>query len=185
MSPQPKYDRVAIVGAGIIGLCTAYYLAEAGIDVVLIERDRVGSGASRGNAGEIVPGASTPLPAPGVIGPALKTMHRSDSALFVRLRPNLALARFLIGFAWNARARRYLAGVRALGELSRDGVHQFQEMAEAGIESSVNTRPYLQVYRSEDAARRSIEWLRRTCSEYVEVPDQILNQRNCRRANPC
>ena len=48
--------RVIVVGGGVIGLSTAYYLAKSGADVLLLERNEIGSGASSGNAGAVAPG---------------------------------------------------------------------------------------------------------------------------------
>ena len=49
-----EIDRVAVVGGGVIGLWTAHQLHAAGVGVTVLERDRVGSGASRANAGEVL-----------------------------------------------------------------------------------------------------------------------------------
>ena len=48
--------RVIVVGGGVIGVCCAYFLAKAGADVTLVERDEIGGGASFGNAGTIAAG---------------------------------------------------------------------------------------------------------------------------------
>lgn len=169
-------DRVAVIGAGVIGLTTAYYLREAGVDVVVLERDRVGSGASRGNAGEVCPGLSAPLPAPGVVAASLRTLHRRESALYVRPQVSLALARFLWGFALSAREANYAAGVRALGQLSRDAVDQYHQIAADGVAFAVNDQPYLSVYRDRETAAASLTELRRWSSDELEVPDQVLDQ---------
>lgn len=184
MSQHAQYDRLAVVGAGIVGLCTAYYLREAGLDVIVLERDRVGSGASRGNGGEVLPGASTPLPAPGVVAPALRTLYRSDSALYVRLRPNLALARFLLGFAWNARARPFAAGVKALGELAQDSVQQYRDMAAAGVSCSVNDQAIIYVYASTADAREALEERKRWLSAFMKTPETILDQEALQEIEP-
>ena len=59
---------VVVVGGGVIGMCTAYYLADAGVAVEVVERQGIGSGASWGNAGWVCMSHSAPVPAPGVIG---------------------------------------------------------------------------------------------------------------------
>lgn len=53
--------RVAVVGGGVVGLACAYSLTREGADVILVERDRCGEAASRGNTGWVVPGLSAPL----------------------------------------------------------------------------------------------------------------------------
>ncbi|MEX2421896.1 MAG: FAD-dependent oxidoreductase, partial [Actinomycetota bacterium] len=59
--------RVAVIGGGAIGLCSARSLAERGHEVILVENGVCGSGASYGNAGWIAPVLSGPVPAPGVV----------------------------------------------------------------------------------------------------------------------
>ena len=60
--------KIVIVGAGVAGLCTAYYCAREGFDVTVVERgDAVRDGASYGNAGMIVPSHFIPLAAPGMV----------------------------------------------------------------------------------------------------------------------
>ncbi|HWM39786.1 MAG TPA: FAD-dependent oxidoreductase, partial [Streptomyces sp.] len=51
---------MTVIGGGLIGLCSAYYLRQAGLRVTVLERHRVGSRASHGNAGEICPDLVTP-----------------------------------------------------------------------------------------------------------------------------
>ncbi|EJZ04306.1 NAD(P)/FAD-dependent oxidoreductase, partial [Mycolicibacterium vaccae] len=60
-------QRVAVIGAGMVGLCTAWYLQERGVDVTVIDADGVAAGSSWGNAGWLTPSIATPLPEPAVL----------------------------------------------------------------------------------------------------------------------
>ena len=62
-----EHSDVLVIGGGVIGVCTAYSLAERGIRPRLVERDEICSGCSHGNAGWVFPSHSMPIPAPGVI----------------------------------------------------------------------------------------------------------------------
>ena len=88
-------EHTVIIGGGIIGVCSAYYLAKRGHRVTLIERGDIGSGASFGSAGIIAIG-HPPMPRPGLVGQALRWMFKSDSPLYVppRMDPSL------IGWLW-------------------------------------------------------------------------------------
>ena len=57
--------HVIVVGAGIVGLASAFHLARAGAEVTVLERERVAAGASWGNAGWVCPGLVAPLAEPG------------------------------------------------------------------------------------------------------------------------
>lgn len=75
--------RTIIIGAGAIGLSSAYYLRKLGVDVTVIDPGLPGFKASSHNAGWVVPGMSTPVPAPGVLPQAMRWMLRKDSPLYV------------------------------------------------------------------------------------------------------
>lgn len=90
---------VLVIGGGAIGVCSAYFLNQAGRDVTLIERGDICSGSSYGNAGLIVPSHSIPLAAPRVITKGLKWMMNPESPFYIKLR----LDRELISWLWKFR----------------------------------------------------------------------------------
>jgi len=67
-------SRIAVVGAGIVGVCTAWHLLRRGGDVMLIDRDEPGRGCSFGNAGALSSGSVAPLAMPGVMRDALSML---------------------------------------------------------------------------------------------------------------
>lgn len=60
-------EKVVVVGAGVVGLSTAWFLREHGVEVSVVDRRAVAAGASWGNAGYVSPGFTVPLPEPGVL----------------------------------------------------------------------------------------------------------------------
>src|SRR5436190_16668472 len=90
--------HVAIIGGGVIGLCTAYYLAERGHRVTVIDRASESElGCSYGNAGMITPSHFVPLAAPGALRLALKWMWNPESPFYMKPR----LDALLVAWAWN------------------------------------------------------------------------------------
>jgi len=87
-------QRVIIVGGGVIGVCCAYFLAKRGFQVTLVERNKVGSGASSGNAGSVAAG-HTPINKPGRIGHALRELYNPRSAVRIPIRWDPSLAKWL------------------------------------------------------------------------------------------
>lgn len=72
--------QVAVIGGGVVGVCSAYFLARAGHEVVVIERrGNVAEESSFGNAGVLAPGYATPWAAPGVARRLLSSLFRSDA----------------------------------------------------------------------------------------------------------
>lgn len=148
---------VVVVGAGLVGLCSAYFLRKAGADVTVLERDRVGSGASRGNAGEICPSLADPLPAPGMVGDALRNLFRPDAAFFVRPSVAPRIAGYLLGFARHANRRAYERGLAAMAQLARMTYDLYDELAEAGIGADQSRDGYLFCCLSPKSARHHRE----------------------------
>ena len=74
---------VVIVGGGLVGLSSALFLTEAGAEVTIIDSAALGGGAARGNAGFMCTAIVEPLPAPGAIGNALKSLRDPQRALRV------------------------------------------------------------------------------------------------------
>ena len=93
---------IVIVGGGVVGVCSAYYLARRGLSVTLVEKGDIAAGSSYGNAGLIVPSHSIPLAAPGVLRQGLRWMLDTESPFYIRPRPSRALVRWLLRFrrAW-------------------------------------------------------------------------------------
>ncbi len=84
--------RVVIIGAGIIGLCSAYYAAKRGHQVTVIDRDSENrDGCSFGNAGMIVPSHFVPLAAPGMVALGLKWMWNPESPFYIKPRLDAGL----------------------------------------------------------------------------------------------
>ncbi|TKC06821.1 FAD-dependent oxidoreductase [Pedobacter polaris] len=83
--------EVTIIGAGIIGLCSAYYLHKEGFKVTLLEQGDLINNCSSGNAGMIVPSHFVPLAAPGMISKGIKWMFDSKSPFYVKPSFNPAL----------------------------------------------------------------------------------------------
>lgn len=81
--------EVVVIGAGIIGLCSAYYLHQEGFKVTLLEQGNLINNCSSGNAGMIVPSHFIPLAAPGMISKGIKWMFDSKSPFYVK--PSLDL----------------------------------------------------------------------------------------------
>jgi D-amino-acid dehydrogenase len=73
--------RVVVVGAGMLGLATAWFLQEYGVEVTVLERADVAAGSSWGNAGWLSPGMAIPLPEPTVLRYALRSLFNRDAAL--------------------------------------------------------------------------------------------------------
>lgn len=117
---------VVIIGGGVIGLFSAYYLVEAGKEVVVIDKSSGDEGCSFGNAGMVVPSHFIPLASPGMIEKGLKWMLDSESPFYVKPRLSLELLKWGIQFYKNANQRHVDQSVpllRDLGLVSKSLYH--------------------------------------------------------------
>jgi len=97
--------KVTIIGGGVVGLCTAYYLRQAGHEVTVIDRNDITDGCSFGNMGYISPSHFIPLASPGIIKQGLRWMMSSTSPFYIKPRLNLELIRWGMEFWRKANAR--------------------------------------------------------------------------------
>jgi D-amino-acid dehydrogenase len=122
--------HVVVVGAGVIGLCTAHYAAARGYKVTVLDREpRKAEGCSHGNAGMIVPSHFTPLAAPGMVAMGLRWMFNPESPFYIQPRWDTDLFKWLYRFwrsANRAHVRRSAPLIRDLSLASRAC---FQELA--------------------------------------------------------
>ncbi len=111
--------KVAIIGGGVVGLACGWSLAKRGVEVVVIERDVIGEGASKGNTGWVSPTISFPLASPGTLAMGLKSAFDPNGALVIRPELDTRWLRWLWAFRGAASRERFLSGVEALHNLNR------------------------------------------------------------------
>src|SRR5215831_13836815 len=88
--------EVMVIGGGVIGVCSAYALAQRGIQTTLIEKDEIASGCSYGNGGLIVPSDAVPLASPGALGNGLRWLVHEVSPFYIKPRLDLDLMKWLL-----------------------------------------------------------------------------------------
>lgn len=143
--------RIVILGAGVIGVTSAWYLAQAGHEVVVIDR-QAGPAleTSFANAGEISPGYASPWAAPGIPAKAMKWLFMEHAPLILRPQFDMAMLRWLIAMLGNCNARDYVVNkgrMVRLAEYSRDKLIELR--AATGISYDERTQGTLQLFREE------------------------------------
>ena len=176
--------KVLVLGAGVIGVATAYELARAGHAVEVVERQ---SGAaletSFANAGEVSPGYSAPWAGPGVPLKAVKWLLMRHRPLVIRPHLDLAFIRWCAAMLRNCSAARYAvnkARMVRLAEYSRDCLRELRQAT--GIAYDERMQGTLQLFRSAaqlDATGADIAVLRRDGVAY-----QLLDRAGCIGAEP-
>ena len=176
--------KIVVLGAGVIGVTSAWYLAKAGHDVTVIDRQAGPSlETSFANAGEISPGYSSPWAAPGIPMKAIKWMFMKHAPLIIQPRPDLAKLGWMAQMLSNCTTAAYQTNKRRmvrLAEYSRDCLMDLR--LETGITYDERTQGTLQLFRSQkqvEAAAKDIEVLRAD-----GVPFEVLDRDACIAAEP-
>jgi D-amino-acid dehydrogenase len=176
--------KVVILGGGVIGVASAYYLAKAGMEVVVIDRQAAPAmETSFANAGEISPGYSSPWAGPGMVWKAIKWMLHKHSPLVIRPRLDIYMMRWLFRMLKNCNHQSYevnKARMLRLAGYSRDCLEALR--VETGIAYDERTRGTLQMFRDQkgldDAAKDT------AILDRHGVPYRLLDRAGCLEAEP-
>ncbi len=176
--------QIVILGSGIIGTTSAYYLAKQGHSVTVVDRQPAAAmETSFANAGQISPGYSAPWAAPGIPVKAIKWMLTKHSPLVVSPKPEWSKIKFIGRMLANCNARRYAINkgrMLRLAEYSRVSLQQFQQ--ELNLDYDAESKGTLQVFRTEKqlkAAAKDIALL-----EEYGVPYELLDADGCVNVEP-
>ena len=174
---------VVIVGGGLVGLSSALFLTEAGADVTIIDNAALGSGAARGNAGFMCTAIVEPLPAPGAIGNALKSLRDPMRALRILPKSIPRMAPWLLTFARNCTASRYQSGRAALAEFNRNSAAILERLSNQGAAVTLS-RELLVPYHDVAKAEHHFKALQPMVEFGARIPDRVVDGDELRRLAP-
>ncbi|MBB3975207.1 D-amino-acid dehydrogenase [Rhizobium azooxidifex] len=176
--------KITILGAGVIGVTSAYYLAKAGHEVTVLDRQPGPAlETSFANAGEISPGYASPWAAPGIPQKAIKWLFMKHAPLIIRPMADAATWRWMMAMLSNCTSARYATNkgrMVRLAEYSRDCLIALRE--ETGIAYDHRTQGTLQLFRTQkqlDGIGKDVEVLRAD-----GVPYEVLDPAGCIKAEP-
>lgn len=173
--------KVLVLGGGVIGTTTAYYLAKKGVQVTVIERQHtVAEETSFGNAGQISPGYSTPWAAPQIPTKAIKWLFQKHAPLAIRPDGSSFQMSWLTQMLKNCTHERYTINksrMMRVAEYSRDCLRQLR--LDTGIDYEHRTQGTLQLFRTQaqlDQVGKDIEVLKECGVDYELLDKNSLNQ---------
>lgn len=157
--------HVIVLGSGVIGVASAYYLAKQGAKVTVIDRQPApAEETSFGNAGQISPGYSTPWAAPGIPFKAVKWMFQHHAPLAINLDGSLWQLQWMAQMLKNCNPQHYAVNkerMTRVAEYSRDCLRELRHAT--GIEYEYRAKGTLQLFRNDaqlEAVQRDIEVLK-------------------------
>ncbi|HFK9537670.1 TPA: D-amino acid dehydrogenase [Acinetobacter baumannii] len=176
--------RVIVLGSGVIGVASAYYLARQGAEVTVLDRQSgPAEETSFGNAGQISPGYSTPWAAPGIPFKAVKWMFQHHAPLAINLDGSMWQLQWMAQMLKNCNPQSYAVNkerMMRVAEYSRDCLRELRK--DTGIHYENRAKGTLQLFRKEaqmEAVQRDISVL-----EECGVSYELLNANELGHVEP-
>lgn len=179
-----KSGHSIVLGSGVIGITSAWYLANAGHQVTVVDRQSgPAQETSFANAGMISPGYSAPWAAPGVPLKAIKWLLSKHAPLAIRPTADLQQYRWMLQMLRNCTSARYAINKERMMRLADHSRQCLIDLrSETGIDYEQRQRGTLQLFRTQqqmDAAAQDISVL-----QQLGVPFELLDKAGCVRAEP-
>lgn len=176
--------HIIVVGAGVVGVTTAWYLSNEGHEVTVIERDQgPGLQTSFANAGGVCPSFAGPWAAPGMPLKALRWMFQSSAPLLLRPKLDLAQWRWLWQFMRNCTGPRFAANKARMQEMAHYSLRCLQALrAETGIDYDHGEKGVLQVFATADeyaGGERAAAVL-----EKLAIPHRLVSVQEAQQIEP-
>ena len=146
-----KRKKIAIVGAGIVGISSGIYLAKRGCDVTLIDKDFQGKPASYGNASWLSSPSITPVLMPGIVKKIPKLLFSKDGPLFLRFPGFIKIIPFLLKYLTYANKNKVEHISKNLAYLLKDSVNEHKQLAEGTNATKwIEDSPFLFIYKNKN-----------------------------------
>lgn len=150
-----------VVGAGIVGLSTAWFLQERGVEVTVVDRRGVAAGASWGNAGWVSPTLTIPLNDPAVLRYGLRSLFDASAPLHIPLSSGPRLLAFLARFALNCRMSTWTRAAKANVPLNEECLEAYDVLTANGVAVPTTDGPITALFETTHQAEHLMTELRR------------------------
>jgi len=178
-------DRVAVVGAGMVGLATAWFLQERGVEVTIVDRAGVAAGSSWGNAGWLTPGITTPLPEPAVLKYGVRAVLSPSSPVYVPPSASPSFLRFVAGFTRHSTAAHWRRSMGKLVPINRLALETFDLLKDGGVRvHTVEASSFLAAYRTADERRTLLEEIEHIHAAGQDIEFDVLTGDEARAIEP-
>ena len=149
--------KAVIIGGGIIGLSSAYYLSRSGWDVTVVDKTDLSDNCSYGNLGMIVPSHFVPLAAPGMISQGVRWMFNRKSPFYVKPALNRDLVSWGLKFVKSATDKHVAASAAPLLELNLFSKSLYEQLAlEPGFDFALEKKGILMYYKTRKTGEEEI-----------------------------
>lgn len=176
--------KVVIIGGGILGLSSAYYLTKYGASVTILEKDEFGQACTKGNLGWVFPAIHAPVPEPGLILNSIKWVMKKDSPLFIKPSALPQISGWLKQFMKFCNEESFKQGQKALLTLSKSTNFLYDELEIDGVEFEMHRNGMLFLFLNSDDLNAKYDQLRYTSELYGHEIPKLLSGDEIRRMEP-
>jgi D-amino-acid dehydrogenase len=176
-------SKAIIIGGGVIGLFSAYYLHKSGWEVDVLEQGDLSDNCSFGNAGMITPSHFVPLASPGMVEQGIRWMFNSKSPFYVKPSLNPELIRWGLKFVKSAtkkHADRSAGALRDISLLSKALYHEFEK--DAGIDFGLTDNGILALFKTPKLEAEELHMIEKAVNLGLDV--QYLTPDECQKLQP-
>lgn len=175
--------KAVIIGGGIIGLSSAYYLLKDGWDVTVIDRTDLTDSCSYGNLGMIVPSHFIPLAAPGIVAQGIRWMFNSKSPFYVKPSLNSRLIGWGLKFIRSANEEHVKQSAPHLAAINLLSKQLYEELSEQpGFDFSFEKKGIMMYYKTEKVAEEEVHMAEEAVRMGLDVA--VLNAAEAQAMEP-
>ncbi|MEK9612824.1 MAG: FAD-dependent oxidoreductase [Flavobacteriaceae bacterium] len=150
--------KVVVVGGGVVGLSTAYYLSREGHQVVVIDKGDLRSGASHVNAGYLTPSHVVPMAAPGMIAKGMRWMFNASSPFYIKPRLDKDLISWGLKFMKSCTTKHVQNSMKTILDINLLSKQLYLEMQQSGsLDFHLETKGLLMAYQTSHAEKEEVE----------------------------
>lgn len=175
---------VIVIGGGIIGLCSAYYLSKAGHQVTVIDKSNMDGGASYVNAGYLTPSHIIPLASPGMISKGLKYMFNSSSPFYMKPRLDWDFIKWAWYFKKSSTEEKVAQATKNIKDInifSRDLYDDLKASKDLG-NFHYERKGLLMLYQTEKEGHHEMETAKK--AEQLGLESEFLNAEGIKKLEP-
>lgn len=176
-------QKAIVIGAGIVGLSTAYYLNKRGVEVEVIDAGDGTNNCSFGNAGYISPSHIVPLASPGIISQGLRWMLNSESPFYIKPRLDAELIRWGLLFKKASTNARVNAAAPVLKDLMVKSQDLYEEIIrDENIEAGYRKPGLLMICKTKEALHHEVELVE--MAQKLGLEAEVLSREETEKLEP-
>lgn len=182
---EHRPEHVVVVGAGMVGLATAWFLQEEGVRVTVVDREGVAAGSSWGNAGWLAPALTMPLPDPAILATGMKAALRPSSPVYIPPTTDRQLLTFLAAFTKNSTPGRWREAMSVFVQANAQSLAAFDALAAGGVSEPTRVAdPLIAAFSSDGDRHHLVDELERVADVGQLTTHELVDGDRLRELEP-